>query len=141
MKYEYDDFDDRCRDCKRLVTPTHTPSGTPDWQWYIVYPDVWAAAGLKFTDGCLCIPCLEQRLGRVLTAADFPPAPINDPDAHPNTPYLHALKQAVAELHPEGDWLKRNRRAEVVPLAPRFWRQRDAALEAIATLQHWLRLP
>ena len=137
MTYE---FDDVCIDCDTMVTPPYTPPGTPDWQWYIVHPAVWAAAGLTFNDGCLCIPCLERRLGRVLTPEDFPPARINDPDAHPNTPYLHALKHGVAELHPDGDWLQRNRPTEVGTPAPRFWRLRDAALEVVATLKYWIRL-
>ena len=47
VKYEYDEYDDRCPDCGTLVTPTHTPRGTHNWHWYIVYPDVWAAAGLR----------------------------------------------------------------------------------------------
>jgi hypothetical protein len=137
MKFEYDVYDDRCPDCGTEVTP-NTPPGTPDWQWYIVYSHVWEAADLKFTDGCWCIPCLEKRLGRVLTVDDFLPAPINDPDATPDTPYLHALKLELAERYPDGDWLQRNQPPS--PPAPRFWRLRDAALEAIATIQHWLRL-
>jgi hypothetical protein len=136
VKYEYDD---RCPDCDTLVTP-NTPAGTPDWQWYIVHSHVWEAAGLtRFDAGCFCIPCLEKRLGRVLTVDDFPPAPINDPDRYNDAPYLRALKQELAERHPDGDWLLRNR--PPVPPAPRLWWLRDAALEAIATIQHWLRLP
>ena len=138
MKYEYDEYDDRCPDCGTLVTPTHTPRGTHNWHWYIVYPDVWAAAGLKFTDGCWCIPCLERRLGRVLTVDDFPPAPINDPDEYDDIPYLHALKLELAERHPDGDWLQRNR--PPAPPPPRLWKLRHAALEALATVKYWLRL-
>ena len=39
---------------------------------YTVKPAVWKAAGMEPMDGCLCIGCLEQRLGRTLTARDFP---------------------------------------------------------------------
>jgi hypothetical protein len=38
---------------------------------YNVKPKVWKAAGMEEIAGCLCIGCLEQRLGRTLTARDF----------------------------------------------------------------------
>jgi hypothetical protein len=38
---------------------------------YTVRDAVWKAAGLKPFDGCLCIGCLEQRLGRKLKPKDF----------------------------------------------------------------------
>ena len=44
---------------------------------YTVKPAVWKAAGMEPMDGCLCIGCLEQRLGRTLTARDFPSHPLN----------------------------------------------------------------
>jgi hypothetical protein len=37
---------------------------------------VWAEAG--DVAGFLCVGCLEERLGRVLEPADFPPLPAND---------------------------------------------------------------
>ena len=88
MKFEYDERDDRCPACNTSVTRHN----------YFVHNDVREAAGLKFTDGCWCIPCLEKRLGRVLTGADFTPALINDPDCCDDTPYLHALKQEAASM-------------------------------------------
>jgi ribosomal protein L34E len=38
---------------------------------YIVRDAVWKAAGMEPYGGCLCINCLESRLGRRLTAKDF----------------------------------------------------------------------
>lgn len=38
---------------------------------YIVKNKVWQAAGTAPFGGCLCIACLEQRLGRTLTPGDF----------------------------------------------------------------------
>ena len=38
---------------------------------YIVKERVWEAAGMKSMAGCLCIGCLEKRIGRTLTAKDF----------------------------------------------------------------------
>jgi len=34
---------------------------------------------LEYSGGLLCIGCLERRLGRRLTPADFTDAPANDP--------------------------------------------------------------
>jgi hypothetical protein len=48
---------------------------------YAVTDAVWEAAllpGEKLV-GCLCIKCLERRIGRRLTPADFTAAPINAP--------------------------------------------------------------
>ena len=39
---------------------------------YTVFPWVWKATGLGVFDGCLCIGCLEKRIGRTLTPDDFP---------------------------------------------------------------------
>jgi hypothetical protein len=39
---------------------------------YMVRDSVWKAAGLEPMGGCICIGCLEQRLGRRLSPKDFP---------------------------------------------------------------------
>ena len=38
---------------------------------YQVKPEVWKAAGMEPMGGCLCIGCLERRLGRRLVPKDF----------------------------------------------------------------------
>jgi len=38
---------------------------------YTVKDKVWAAASMAPMGGCLCIGCLERRLGRTLTPKDF----------------------------------------------------------------------
>jgi hypothetical protein len=38
---------------------------------YMVRPVVWEAAGMDGFGGCLCIGCLEKRLGRILKPKDF----------------------------------------------------------------------
>jgi hypothetical protein len=48
-------------------------------EWYMVHDGVWAAAGMDPDGGRLCIGCLEDRLGRELTADAFTDAPVNDP--------------------------------------------------------------
>ena len=39
---------------------------------YRVKSGVWARAGIGERDGCLCIGCLEKRIGRQLKPEDFP---------------------------------------------------------------------
>jgi hypothetical protein len=49
---------------------------------YTVHDAVWDAAGIEPFGGCLCIGCLEQRLGRKLKPWDFPlDRGFNRPDA------------------------------------------------------------
>lgn len=43
----------------------------------MVHDHIWDTAGADH--GYLCIGCLENRMARRLTAADFTDAPINDP--------------------------------------------------------------
>jgi hypothetical protein len=38
---------------------------------YAVKPATWKAAGMEDYGGCLCIGCLEKRLGRTLIHRDF----------------------------------------------------------------------
>src|SRR5437879_5416864 len=38
---------------------------------YSVRDSVWSQAGMRSWNGCLCIGCLEQRLGRELRPNDF----------------------------------------------------------------------
>jgi hypothetical protein len=38
---------------------------------YQVKPAIWKAAGMEPWGGCLCVGCLEKRLGRTLTPKDF----------------------------------------------------------------------
>ena len=47
-------------------------------EYYVVRDAVWREAHPARL-GMLCIGCLEGRLGRRLTTADFPEAPLNDP--------------------------------------------------------------
>ena len=35
---------------------------------YEIKPRIWKAAGMEPMGGCLCIGCLEKRIGRMLTA-------------------------------------------------------------------------
>jgi hypothetical protein len=62
-----------CLDCG-TETLSNEP-GVPT-EYYTVHDAVWADAGMG--DGCLCIGCLESRLGRRLHRADFTSAPVND---------------------------------------------------------------
>jgi hypothetical protein len=44
---------------------------TSETEVYYVHPHVWEASGVGFWNGCLCIGCLEKRLGRQLQPFDF----------------------------------------------------------------------
>lgn len=49
---------------------------------YMIHNALWdGELGLDNTVDVLCVECLEKRLGRALTPADFTDAPINGPDA------------------------------------------------------------
>ena len=76
-----------------------TPHSIRDWQRYMVTDDVWAAAGMTYLGGWLCIPCLEGRLGRPLTGADLEDVPLNELDADKDTARLAELKRAAAAHH------------------------------------------
>jgi hypothetical protein len=60
---------------------------TPYSEIYMVHSEVWAAARMGPMSGCLCIGCLETRLGRTLTPADFPKGGLN---SFPGTARLKA---------------------------------------------------
>jgi hypothetical protein len=54
---------------------------------YTVTKEVWRATGLEDMGGCLCIRCLEKRIGRRLKPEDFPP------DNGLNLPHLPATRR------------------------------------------------
>ena len=78
----------RCIDCGINTAPGHlareqmeqalasadegvTPTYNELTEIYAVKAQIWKAAGMTPLGGCLCIGCLERRLGRMLTAKDF----------------------------------------------------------------------
>lgn len=56
-------------------------------EYYMLKSDVWAQVNPAI-DGNLCIACVEERLGRTLTAADFTDSPINTSNAKRRTQRL-----------------------------------------------------
>jgi hypothetical protein len=50
---------------------------TPEDEIYMVHRQLWKQAGMQPWGGCLCIGCLEARLGRRLQPFDFPNHPLN----------------------------------------------------------------
>jgi hypothetical protein len=63
---------------------------------YLVRRAVWQAAGMEPWGGCLCIGCLEQRLGRRLKPKDF----LRDHEFnHPRIPGTARLKRRRASVH------------------------------------------
>lgn len=65
-----------CVDCGVDTNPTDGLELRSEF--YMVHDEVWAAAGMEPNGGCLCVGCLEKRLGRKLWAGDFRDVPIND---------------------------------------------------------------
>lgn len=65
--------DRHCRDCRVNTSDIY--------EYYMVHDEVWQAAGAdtEFGWGMLCIGCLEVRLGRTLTPADFTDCWVNHP--------------------------------------------------------------
>ncbi|QLJ05715.1 hypothetical protein HZZ00_34975 [Streptomyces sp. NEAU-sy36] len=68
-------------------TPLGPMSGSPDcddcggdYENYAAKDEVWYGLARARSNTVLCIPCLEKRIGRRLTAADLKPeATANDP--------------------------------------------------------------
>jgi hypothetical protein len=46
---------------------------TSNSEIYVVRNRIWQQAGMRPFGGCLCIGCLEKRIGRKLTHKDFEP--------------------------------------------------------------------
>jgi hypothetical protein len=61
---------------------------TAESEVYMVTRAVWKAAGMEQYGGCLCIGCLEKRIGRKLTSQDFEPWHILNNSGMPGTPRL-----------------------------------------------------
>jgi hypothetical protein len=86
-----------CVDCRQPTAPCTHRRGcrhVGKWEYYMVWNDVWEAAGLPHTSSesvYACIGCLERRLGRQLTRADFrSDVPLNSADHPWHTPRLRA---------------------------------------------------
>jgi hypothetical protein len=63
---------------------------TAETEVYTVTKEVWQATGLEDMGGCLCIGCLEKRIGRRLKPKDFPP---DHPFNAPNFPATRRLRK------------------------------------------------
>jgi hypothetical protein len=69
---------DREEAIRQLETKGSYPAGVgTDSEVYMVREQVWKKAGMEPFGGCLCIGCLEQRLGRRLKPKDFIPHVFN----------------------------------------------------------------
>jgi hypothetical protein len=64
-------------------------SYTDQCEVYEVRNSVWKKAGMEAWGGCLCIGCLEKRIGRRLKRKDFPDDPLN---VLPGTPRLRSRR-------------------------------------------------
>lgn len=62
-----------CRDCGEDTLSDEPEAAT---EWYMVHDGLWRAAGMR--GGHLCVGCLESRLGRQLSRADFTDSRLHD---------------------------------------------------------------
>ena len=68
-----------CVDCGHNTAPGIAPRALAEWDiWqhdesevYMVRPEIWKRAAMGDWGGCLCIGCLERRIGRRLRPKDF----------------------------------------------------------------------
>jgi len=90
--------DTACDDCgAECLSPA---IGHPT-EWYMVTDDVWETARAPETI-ILCIGCLETRLGRTLTRADFTDAPLNDLTLYnPERAWWHRTARLTDRLREE----------------------------------------
>jgi hypothetical protein len=75
---------------------------------YTVKPKVWKAASMEDFGGCLCIGCLEKRLGRFLTPKDFVRNNGLNMKHVPCTRRLQARREGLKEWYekqPDGSFL------------------------------------
>jgi hypothetical protein len=66
---------------------------------YTVHDHVWRKAGMEAYGGCLCVGCLEERIGRPLTPDDFPDHVFNT-----TLPGTTRLLERQGRHDPLGDW-------------------------------------
>ena len=57
------------------------------FEHYFIHIELWLSL-VGTNKGMLCVGCLEARLGRQLTSADFTPASINTPNHEPKSQRL-----------------------------------------------------
>ena len=60
-------------------------------EWFTIDDKTWAQIGLARNAGCLCIGCLEQRIGRPLCRQDFPSSRNNHPTEYVSDRFLSRL--------------------------------------------------
>lgn len=103
----------RCDDCRVLVLPRWRRLGRVEW--YVVHDEIWDLAGMPSEDlvlpsgrtvvdrpGYLCILCLERRLHRRLTPADFTDCILNRPDDNMTPRLADRLGYDVIDPRPRG---------------------------------------
>lgn len=88
-----------CADCGADTTPCTGKRGcrhAGKWEYYAVTREIWARVGAG--KGYLCIGCLEQRLGRMLTSEDFADYPVNWPSPWDTARIAEAKNRPPASL-------------------------------------------
>jgi hypothetical protein len=82
-----------CVDCGCDTCPRGQPA-----DWYMVHDQLWASAGMAPDGDCLCVECLENRIGRQLNRTDFTSADVNDPNRPHSARLRNRLQQPKEEI-------------------------------------------
>jgi hypothetical protein len=82
-----------CVDCGFNTAPDETGKSpmrlSSDNEVYTVRNSIWAKAGMEPFGGCLCVGCLEKRLGRRLRPKDFKRDHVFNQPYFPRSKRLH----------------------------------------------------
>ena len=74
-----EEYDLQPRPCTDCGIDTCSITADDRGEYYMVHAAIWRTATKLRPASLLCIGCLETRLGRTLTSADFTDAPVNEP--------------------------------------------------------------
>lgn len=76
-------------------------------EWFTIHDSVWAQTQLRRTDGCLCIGCVERRIGRRLRPEDFASTRNNRPHEMMSNRFLSRLGYELVFENDDGNRVAR----------------------------------
>jgi ribosomal protein L34E len=89
-----------CQDCGQRTIGTKKIPG----EWYMVHDSLWAQAAMEPLGGWLCVGCLERRIGRRLTPADFKDVAANDSTRMRHSDRLASRLHGAVQAQQEALW-------------------------------------
>lgn len=76
-------------------------------EWFTVHDRIWRETGLRTHGGCLCIGCVERRIGRTLRAEDFADVENNKPTSMLSDRFLDRLGFTFGAVDEDGNEVTR----------------------------------